>query len=175
MGCSDMRGADLTGAMLSGADFGQTLLDGAILRAANLSNADFQATATCIHTVFEKAQMSYASLEKIDASHANFDSAVLYEASLDKAKLTGATFVKADLSDAKLLATSAVGADFREANLFEALFARKPISRQLRRSRRGPRQFQARQPQGRLLCGHVRARLCRLPPRTSRWKLPRTR
>ena len=98
LGCFDLRGINLTAAPLAGAAFFGTSLESAILRAASLSDADFQGTATCRYTVFEGADLQNAALQRIDAAGASFERASLQEASFEGAILTGATFVGADRS-----------------------------------------------------------------------------
>ena len=121
--CADLRGVNLTAASMPGADFGGVLFDYAIFRAADLTEVDFQATASCRYADFEGASLARAQLEHIDASGAVFDRAVLHTSGLDHATLTGASFVSAGLRNTKLTDVSAARASFKGAQLIQADFA----------------------------------------------------
>ena len=56
---------NLKNAMLEHSDFGGTLLDRVIFTGADLSEADFQGTASCRGTVFEGASLTLSQFHKV--------------------------------------------------------------------------------------------------------------
>ena len=100
-----LRGADLSDAILSGADLRCANLRGANLSGANLSAAD----------------LSDANLSGADLSGANLSDANLRGANLSGANLSGAILSGANLSDANLSAAILSGAILRDANLRAAI------------------------------------------------------
>jgi uncharacterized protein YjbI with pentapeptide repeats len=110
----NLRGADLFGADLCGANLTKADLDGASLNGANLTKADLH-----------EASLMKANLTKADLTLANLREAILIEANLTMANLREAdlheaSLMKANLTNAFLDGASLNGANLREAKLTEA-------------------------------------------------------
>ena len=128
---SDMRNADLMGAMLrranlSGcrlnpahmyradlreANFSNSLLNGANLRGADARGADFQGV-----------DLDRAILSDTNLAGANLRGANLSRANLDRANLTGADLTGANLNGAALTRTNLTDVNFQQSDFFEAVF-----------------------------------------------------
>ena len=106
---ADLRGANLSGANLSGAD-----LYGANLSGANLSGADLYVAN------LSGADLSGANLSGADLRGANLYGADLYGADLRGADLRGANLYGANLRGANLYGANLYGADLHRANLYGA-------------------------------------------------------
>src|SRR5579864_533849 len=100
---TDLRGADLSGTYLRGANFRSTNLSGAKLIGANL----------------REAVLIRANLHGADLSGALFTRANLRRADLSRALLVGASLGRADLSEADLSRANLDGARLMRANLVE--------------------------------------------------------
>ena len=105
-GAISLRGANLSGAYLSGADLRGADLCGADLRGADLRGANLSA-----------ADLRGANLRGADLSGADLRGANLRGADLCGAGLSGANLSGADLSDAGLRGTDLSGADLRGTDL----------------------------------------------------------
>jgi len=99
-----LRGADLSGANLRGADLSSADLSGANLSGANLRSADLSG-----------ANLSGADLRSADLRSANLRSADLSGANLSGADLSSADLSGANLSGADLRSANLSGADLRSA------------------------------------------------------------
>jgi uncharacterized protein YjbI with pentapeptide repeats len=97
MGRTDLTEANLTGARMSGVDFGVRTL----MVKTNLTNADLRK----------------AKLNMVDFTGANLNSASLQGADLTRAKLNHAYLNRADLSNADLANANLSNADLKGANL----------------------------------------------------------
>jgi uncharacterized protein YjbI with pentapeptide repeats len=157
----DLRGADLHGALLHGAKLVGTRLAGANLRGADLGDADLtdadltgahlgQANlagvkargavfdeATLARTIFVKADLTGASLERVQGTMSVFQQTELSSAKLRGARLHKAAFSQANLDDADFtgaeldictfLDVSAARARFDEVRLFKTSFLRSKM------------------------------------------------
>jgi len=128
---SDLRGIDLTGANMMNVDLSGSWLDGAMLRAADLSDS------IAYRASFVGADLSEAKMNGIDLSesdfrgallpHAdltgasfsltNFERATMTNAMLPEAVLSQTIFRQADMSGVDLQKCDATAADFSGANL----------------------------------------------------------
>ena len=106
---ADLRGANLSGADLSGAD-----LRGANLNGADLSGADLRG-ANLSYANLLGASLNDVNLWYVNFRHANLESVNLKGANLSDANLRGTNLWSADLSNANLRY-----ADLRCANLSDA-------------------------------------------------------
>ncbi len=97
---SDLRHADLRGALLGGADLTRAVLD-----RANLSGA-----------VIHHANLSGAILPRANLTGTDLAVTSLSGANLTKANLTGANLTKANLTDANLTGANLTDADLRDAS-----------------------------------------------------------
>ncbi len=109
-----LRGGDLEGTILTGADLKKVDLVGAILTAADLEEADLEG-ANLSEAFLSTSNLTSANLSQAVLSHAILNHTNLWDADLSSAYLEGATFKGATLSGANLR-----GADLREVNLSEA-------------------------------------------------------
>ena len=119
-----LTGADLEGANLEGADLSWAHLEGANLEDANLEDANLAWAnledanlkgAILKGAKLEGADLSWANLEGADLTNANLEYAILYSANLDGSFITGANLTDANLKDANLK-----GANLKDANLKDA-------------------------------------------------------
>ena len=106
LGCTNLSGADLRGAILEGADLrfanlGCADLSGADLRGADLRGADLR-FANLRFANLEGANLSGANLRDANLKGANLRYAILEGADLRYAILEGANLSNADLKDAKI-------------------------------------------------------------------------
>jgi Pentapeptide repeats (8 copies) len=102
---TDLRGAFLDRARLSGANIRHTNLARAVMRGADLTGSD-------LHDAdLRQAWMDRSQLTGADLSHAYLQGATLIGAVLENAKLTGADLRGANLHDARL-----EGADLNDVN-----------------------------------------------------------
>jgi uncharacterized protein YjbI with pentapeptide repeats len=118
------RGADLSGANLSGAILIGANLSRVNLRGANLSKASLR-RANLAMTDLGEANLSEADLHQANLSEANLSKANLSEANLSQAKLLRADLVStdlvsADLTKADLRVATLSGADLGAADLRDA-------------------------------------------------------
>lgn len=113
--CSDLRGADLSGANLAKAELQKADLRGAklvaaVLNGAKLRDADLSG-ANLAGANLGEAMLQYASLAGAFLGKARLGGARLWKADLSRARLEGADLDKSDLSFADLR-----GADLRHAS-----------------------------------------------------------
>jgi uncharacterized protein YjbI with pentapeptide repeats len=115
--------ADLTNAVLIGANFHDADLGGAILDGANLAHANLlEANLHGAH--FEGANLEYAHLYKVYLGEAHLRRAYLHKAHLREADLRQADLRQADLTSANLF-----GANLNDANLSEAKLGGADLSK----------------------------------------------
>ncbi len=107
---TDLRGVNLRGRNLVDADFFRVCLAEADLRGANLSGAILVGTdlsrAILSGANLTKADLLRADLREGELTRANFEMAYICEADLRRADLTGAILVLADLSRARVRGAS---------------------------------------------------------------------
>lgn len=124
-----LAGADLSGAVLPGANLARANLSGAILDGADLSRANLTEAALTGATMrranISMANLTRARLENVDASEAifsgaRFGGANLLGATLAASDLSGADLDRAYFSHANLDRANLRGADLSRANLLEA-------------------------------------------------------
>jgi len=113
-----LRGADMEGARLEGADFSGRNMKDVNLKGADLTGANFSG-----------ANLANAVLEGANAQAANFSGANLKDTSLKGtnltgANLTGANMKNADLEGANLTGAQIAGANFKDASLKGATMPR---------------------------------------------------
>jgi len=111
---ADLAGADLSGLTLFKADLSNALLGGANLEDSELSGANLRGAH------LERARLVRAGLGMADLSEVNAFEANVSGATLTGARLTEAVFHLADLSGARIREADLVNADFRSAKLQEA-------------------------------------------------------
>ena len=111
---ADLSNKDLRGANLSGALLYKTNLNKTDLRGANLSNA------VLLEADLSEANLSEADLRGAILSNADLREASLFDANLFDADLRGAILRGANLSNANMLGANLSGADLQDANLSEA-------------------------------------------------------
>ncbi|MDY7227786.1 pentapeptide repeat-containing protein [Hyalangium rubrum] len=115
----DLRGIDLSGYQLPGAELVQARLEGATLDEADLSGASLE-LATLSGASLRWTALDGASLRACVALETRWDDASLEGAVLTAANLTGGSFRRAWLRGAHLNAATLKRADLRLANLEEA-------------------------------------------------------
>ncbi|MFB2937584.1 pentapeptide repeat-containing protein [Aerosakkonemataceae cyanobacterium BLCC-F154] len=115
----DLRGADLRGANLGGADLREAKLEGAYLGGANLWGTNLE-SASMEGTNLVGANLGDANLEGANLEGANLGNANLEGASLGGANLGNAKLWDAKLWDANLENANLSGANLRNANLESA-------------------------------------------------------
>ncbi|MFB2835177.1 pentapeptide repeat-containing protein [Floridanema evergladense] len=115
----DLRGADLQGANLGGADLREAQLEGADLGGANLWGTNLE-SATMEGVNLVGANLGDANLEGVNLEGANLGNANLEAASLGRANLRNAKLWDAKLWDANLENANLSGANLRNANLESA-------------------------------------------------------
>jgi len=113
---ADLSGAILSGANLSDSDLRNVNLTGAILSGANLSDSDLR-YVNLTGANLTGADLSGANLRKANLRKANLRNANLTRAMLNKADLSGADLSGANLSGAILERTNLTGADLSGAIL----------------------------------------------------------
>ncbi len=111
MSHADLRGANLSGAMLWAVDISGAVMGEADLSDANLDKADLTGAS------LEEANLTNASLREANLSGAILSQANLTSAHLDEANLSSARIDEANLSDADLSQVNLSGACLRRANL----------------------------------------------------------
>ncbi len=119
---ADLRGVDLQDAYLSWAD-----LRGANLRGSDLRNANFSG-ARLSGATFRRADIRNASFIEANLKEVSFVQAKLQDAKFDWASLFDATFYDADLTKASLRGVDLCKADLRRTNLSEALLVNTDFS-----------------------------------------------
>ena len=127
----------LEGSDLSGANLDHAILSGTVFRSAKLEGANLQ-RAELVRTAFPDADLSGANLGKALASRADFSGARLVKAKLVKAEFQRVSFAGADLSGADLsdgdfdrndfTGAKLAGADFTGAILPRSLFSGATLS-----------------------------------------------
>ncbi len=115
---ADLRGTNLGGAHLIHAQFRDANLDGANFGEAELRNA-FLDKVSLVRANLFKADLRYADLRDADLTGADLRWAKLNEADLSEATLTGAKLRGAKLNGANLSGASLDKADLRGAKLRE--------------------------------------------------------
>lgn len=110
-----LRGAELAGAQLTGADLRNTVFYEADLRGADLRKGDLS-KSDLGRAVLMRADLSGAKLRGVDLTRAD-----LLRARLVLADLSGANLGRADLMEADLVAADLSGADLSGANLSKAI------------------------------------------------------
>ena len=133
---ADLRGSNLSGAILYGVDLTHSNLSG-----ANLWGADLRG-ATLYRADLTGATLSWAKLTNANLSGVNLNLAILTQAdlrgadlsranlngaNLTGANLTGANFTNAYLNDANLSGADLTGADLTDANLSRANLTRASL------------------------------------------------
>jgi uncharacterized protein YjbI with pentapeptide repeats len=121
---ADLRGLDLSKAMLAGAALARADLEGANLEGANLQRAVLKSAilrgADLTGADFGGAVLENADLEGAKLDRANLAGANLTRVNLEKASLTGANLAGACLSHAQLTAANLTAADLGGAMLGHA-------------------------------------------------------
>ncbi len=107
--CAHLKGADLCGARMNGADFSRANLVDADLSCARLSGANFSS-----------ARLSGAELNHSDLDHANFSGANLPYADLNTADLSHTDLSKTRLDNTNLIHANLSHADLRKALMMYA-------------------------------------------------------
>jgi uncharacterized protein YjbI with pentapeptide repeats len=112
----DLRGVDLSGASLDGADLhmadlSEALLDGASLAYADLNDANLTSAS------LRRADLNRSFLRWANLSHANLAGAILCDANLTEAVLGGATLEFVNLFGAHAVGANFIGASLSHANL----------------------------------------------------------
>lgn len=127
---TNISGADLPGANLSGVCFDRANLSRAILTGANLSNAKLSGAnlfaaelgdAILTNALLNEANLAQANLTRADLTGAELLSANLEIAVLDRARLRGADLNGAVLRNALLFQADLSGAEFAGADLTNAV------------------------------------------------------
>ena len=122
-----LRNADLSYAILGGAN-----LEGADLRNADLRNADLRSAdlrnANLSSAKLRDADLRNANLDSANLESANLSGANLRHANLSIANLGSADLSGADLNDASLRHANLSGADLRNANLRGAYLSNANLS-----------------------------------------------
>lgn len=108
---SDLRCANLTGAVLLGSDFQKSNLSYAILREAKIFDTDFCG-----------AYLVGVDLENVDLRKAILTGANLQQANLRMSNLSGVSLKNCDLTDANLVGATLVDVDLRDAIIENANF-----------------------------------------------------
>jgi uncharacterized protein YjbI with pentapeptide repeats len=116
-------GADLSGALLIGADLNSANLSGANLSGTILNDTKLS-RAILSEAILRKATLNGAILSETNLREANLSGAKLIEADLSRADLTGAKLRAADLTRATLF-----GADLTKANLNRAILFGADLTR----------------------------------------------
>ena len=141
---ADLSNAVLVGAQLSNSNLSRATLNKADLSSADLSNADLRSAhmrratltnailrnAVLTETKFTRsklndadlvgAQLDECSLFRADLSYSNLLEATLVNANLSQANLKGSDLVLSDLSQARLISADLSNADLTHANLENA-------------------------------------------------------
>ena len=107
----NLKEADLTGAVLAGANLCQASLDQAVLLGARM----------------QRANLRYARLVGAVLRGADLTGANLYRAAITAGSLADATVIKADFTESNLTATDLAGADAREAQFAGATLRRTDL------------------------------------------------
>ncbi|MDK1491261.1 pentapeptide repeat-containing protein [Sinorhizobium sp. 7-81] len=119
-----LRGANLEGATLLGADFTLTDLRDANLKSANLEKAKLVRTslagAKAEKANFDRVEAHRSIFVGMSAEGASFANAALQRADFSRAHLTGVNFEKAELGRAKFVGAKLKGIRFSRANLSRA-------------------------------------------------------
>jgi uncharacterized protein YjbI with pentapeptide repeats len=128
----DLREAELSHAILGGANLSEAILTEANLSEAILTEANLS-KANLLKADLFKAQLGGANLFKADLFKANLEGAILTGANLFKAHLRGGDLSGADLCRANLLMADLTeanlnGADLTEAILTEAILTEANLS-----------------------------------------------
>ena len=114
----DLRGADLSGLNLSGANFSE----------ADLIGADFSGSNLCDAT-FSGAWLAHANLSRSLLDRTDFSGASLGCADLSESRGSGTLYRGAYLTGTVLISASLVDGDFSKADLFDVLFLRTKVHR----------------------------------------------
>ncbi|MBL8895433.1 MAG: pentapeptide repeat-containing protein [Rhizobiales bacterium] len=130
---SDLAGANLEGAFLSGSAFHEANLAGANLRrsellrtsfiGANLSGADFE-KALASRALFEKSQLKGARLTKAEFQRVSFDESDLTGVDMEEGDFVRNSFRKSNLSGVNFTGALMPRSVFHESNLKGANFTR---------------------------------------------------
>jgi len=111
----DMRGGDLTDAILIGTNLEAARIEGTILHQANLKGANLRSSFGY------QADFTGANLTGVMFMYADIEEAIFDGANLTNANLGNAILVNASLRDADLTGTDLTGADLRGADLEGAI------------------------------------------------------
>lgn len=114
----DLRGADLSGLNLSGADFSEADLMGANFSGSNLTDANFTG-----------AWIAHSNFSRSFLDRTNFTGASLACADLSETRGTRTLYRGSYLTGAVLISSSVVEGDFTGADLFDVLFFRSALHR----------------------------------------------
>jgi len=135
---ADLRGKNLSGTILTGADLSNSILTGAdlsgkdltetILKGADLSNA-ILTDAILQYVNLEDANVKNADFTSTDFTYANLGYTNLKDAKLDNAKFTSAKFKGVDISLGSLQEINLVKANLSEAILTNADLSDKDLSK----------------------------------------------
>lgn len=124
---TNLSGADMSGASLSGAYLRQANISCATLNGANLSGADLF-KANLRNADLKNANLNGAQFGKANMARSKLAGANLTDASLDSANLKRAHFQFANLQNASLHRTILNNAFFTEANLIGAFLFKADLS-----------------------------------------------
>jgi uncharacterized protein YjbI with pentapeptide repeats len=124
----NLRGVDLSGYLLDGADFREADLSDAVLCGADLNGANLS-DAKISKADLSGTKLILANLSGADLTNSNLTGADLFRADLSwadlsKANLFGANLSKTDLFGAELVTANLRGARLRKADLSEAILVR---------------------------------------------------
>lgn len=112
----ELPGADLSGRDLHRVAFAGFLLDGTLMTACDLRNADLRG-ASAVGAVFDRSKLVEARLCGAYLNRASFQEALMIGADLSGVSLRSALLIGADLRDARLRGADIRGADFTGARL----------------------------------------------------------
>ena len=136
-GCLELTGINAVGANLAGYDLRNTCWDRSDMRGATLIRADLSGSrfvgSTLIQTNLDSVQAQGANFYQADLALANLSRANLRDANFLAANLSTATLQGTDLTGADLLSTNLgnallLGADLGEANVLDADFTGAVLS-----------------------------------------------